>query len=77
MTKIKIGKGYFQKGYGKGFNKTATIYLIGDKLYARNIKGWRCDFEKLNGELEGYVRVNFLLDHFFQVSLPTEHKIYN
>lgn len=31
----KIGKGYWQSGYGRGFKKTATVYLIDGKAWVR------------------------------------------
>jgi hypothetical protein len=40
MEKVKIGKGYFQSGYGRGFNKYATIWLINGKAYARELESF-------------------------------------
>jgi hypothetical protein len=80
MNKTKIGKGYFQAGYGRGLKKTATIYLINGKLYAKDLKNWKTDFDQLDGDLIGYVRVNSMIIQnqmfFNQVSLPNKHRDY-
>jgi len=60
MIREKIGKGYLQSGYGRGFNKGSTIWLINGKAYAREIRRWRTSEFPLTGELEGYIRVNKL-----------------
>lgn len=67
-----IAIGFFQKGYGKGFNKTARIYEINGKFYARSKKNAQTagDGDRLN---ENLVCVNKIGDNFFQVWL-SEHK---
>lgn len=51
----KIGVGYWQSGYGKGFHKTAIIYLINGKAYAKDKRGAEVTYET---DLTGYVMVN-------------------
>ena len=68
MKRIKIGQGYFQSGYGKGFKKTPTVWLINGKAYAKDKAGADCSSTPLTGELEGYVTVNFIGSTFHQVS---------
>ena len=58
LNRIKIGQGFFQKGYGRGYNKKANIYLIDGLAYAKSKHNWKTDFYKLQWELEGYVRIN-------------------
>lgn len=58
MERIKINTGYYQSGYRKGLNRNAIVYLIGGKLYAKDLKGWKTSFNPLQGDLKGYVRVN-------------------
>lgn len=36
MEKQKIGKGYYQTGYGRGFKKSPTVWLIKGKAYVRD-----------------------------------------
>lgn len=68
MERIKIGKGYFQSGYGRGFKKGPTIWLIDGKAYAKDSKGASSMYTPLEGELKGYVTVNFVAGYFHQVS---------
>jgi hypothetical protein len=75
MERVKIGKGFFQIGYGKGFNKTSVIYLINNKLYAKSKKNADVAYD---GDLlkEGYVCVNEFDGKYFQTHLDN-HKTYN
>lgn len=67
-----IAKGFFQKGYGKGFNKNASIYNINGKFYARSKSNAdvAADGDRLN---ENLVCVNKIGEHFHQVWLD-EHE---
>lgn len=58
MERIKIGQGYYQKGYGRGFKKNPNIYLIDGYLYARDKVGASQQYTPTTGELIEYVRVN-------------------
>ncbi len=60
LARKKIDEGYFQTGYGRGFKKKPIIYLINNKLYAKDRKGWSVCYDKLEGDLEGYVQVNVI-----------------
>lgn len=55
LQRKKIGNGYYQSGYGKGFIKGPIVYVIDGKCFARHLRGWDVAF---NQSLEGYVRVN-------------------
>lgn len=68
MKRTKIGQGYFQSGYGRGFKKAPIIWLINGKAYAKDTEGSTTDYTPLTGELEGYVRVNFVAGSFHQTS---------
>lgn len=74
MKKTKIGQGYWQSGYGKGFKKAPIIYLINGKAYARDKYNYDCSFQK--SEFINMVMVNKLVSGdditFYQVSL-NEH----
>lgn len=49
----KIGKGFYQSGYGKGFKKEPIIRLINGKAYAK------CStVTPFETDLEGYIMVN-------------------
>lgn len=80
MKRIKMSQGYNQAGYGRGFKKSPYIYLINGKLYAKDKAGWESTYSPLQGELEGYVRINLLkntLDpYYYQVSLESDHQDY-
>lgn len=56
-NKTKIGNGFYQSGYGRGFLK-ASIYLIDGFAYARSAYAWKTDYNQLDGDLKYYVRVN-------------------
>lgn len=72
IERIKIGRGYYQNGYGKGFKKAPIVYLINGKAYAKdkNHPGFQTD-------LDGYAMVNqhsyFEEARFWQVGLISEH----
>jgi len=79
LRRIKIGKGYFQSGYGRGFKKSPIIYLINGKAYAKDKGGADSELTPLKDELCGYVAVNIetIYGNFHQVSaLSSEHKEY-
>ena len=80
-NRIKISKGYYQVGYGRGFKKNPIIYLIDGKLYAKDKKNAELDYEPLTGKFEGYVRINEICVisdklNYYQVG-EKEHKKYN
>ena len=50
MKIIKIGKGYYQSGYGKGFKKNPIIRLINGKAYAKDSTAF-----PFQTDLDGYV----------------------
>lgn len=82
MEKKRIGKGYQQKGYGRGFNKNAVIWLIDGKAYARDLRGWKLSMFALTDELEGYVRVNKFgegteFEDFIETNSNENHKLFN
>jgi len=77
MKREKIGKGYFQAGYGRGFKSSPVIWLINGKAYAKdsaNADG----LYPLSGELCGYVRVNIesFYGNFHEVTGPHNHHEY-
>lgn len=76
MQKVKIATGYYRSGYGRTSIRMATIYLINGKAYARDIATSRTEFYPLTGDLEGYIRVNFENNIFYQVTYDTDHKTY-
>jgi hypothetical protein len=53
MEKKKIGKGYWQAGYGRGFKKTPAVWLINGKAYAKDAQA-----TPFQTDLEGYVMLN-------------------
>jgi hypothetical protein len=55
MKIIKIGKGYYQSGYVKGFKKNPIIRLINGKAYAKDSTAF-----PFQTDLDGYVMVNTL-----------------
>ena len=53
LETTKIGKGFYQSGYGRGFKKTAIIRLINGKAYSK------CSTViPFQTDLEGYIMVN-------------------
>ena len=52
-TITKIGQGYYQSGYGKGFKKNPIIRLINGKAYAKDSKAL-----PFQTDMEGYVMLN-------------------
>lgn len=77
-SREKIGVGYWQSGYGKGFHKTAIIYLINGKAYAKNKRGAAHSYET---DLPGYVMVNKANGYtngitFDQVGRIEQHKAF-
>ena len=75
MKKVKIGKGYLQTGYGRGFKKNSIIWLINGKAYAKDSKN-----SPYQTDIKGYVMVNFIQGNFqypfCQVGLISEHIFY-
>ena len=75
----KIGTGYHATGYGRGINKK-PVYIIDGKAYAYNRRHWQTDFKPLQGELEGYIRLNAMYAagrvDFYQVYRDSEHQEY-
>lgn len=67
MDRVKVGKGYYRCGYGKGYNKSPNIYLIRGKYYAKHKAAWNTAFRPLQGDLVGYVEVKPISDSFYQV----------
>jgi hypothetical protein len=66
MKSVSIG--FYQRGYGKGFDKNARIYEIENKFYAKSKRAASVagDGDRLNDNL---VCVNKEGDDFFQVWL--------
>jgi hypothetical protein len=53
---LKIGKGFYQSGYGKGFKKEPIIRLINGKAYAK------CStVTPFETDMKGYIMVNAFL----------------
>lgn len=70
MKKTKIGQGYWQSGYGRGFKKTPIVWLINGKAYAKDSKT-----TPFQTDLEGYIMLNVnTYGSFGQVGLISEHK---
>jgi hypothetical protein len=72
----KIGTGYYQSGYGRGFKKNPIVRLINGKAYVKDAT--QSPFQT---DLEGYVMVNVFKTgdqpFFAAVSLISEHQEYN
>jgi len=58
--RIKAGKGYYQRGHGRGFISSPVIWEIRGKYYAKHRRGWELAFKQLTGPLSGYVEVHKL-----------------
>ena len=75
LTKVKVGQGYWQSGYGRGFKKNPIVWLINGKCYVKDSNA--TPFET---DLEGYIMVNKLVGgsntSFSAVGIITEHKQY-
>lgn len=73
MSKVKISNGYWQAGYGRGFAKQPTIWLIGGKAYAKH--AGRTPFQT---DIDGYIMCNAQtlngVVSFYEVGLISEHK---
>lgn len=74
-TTTKIGQGYYQSGYGRGFKKNPIVRLINGKAYVKDAT--QTPFQT---DLEGYVMVNALKTgekiFFAAVGLISEHQEY-
>ncbi len=72
----KIGQGYYQSGYGRGFKKNPIVRLINGKAYVKDAT--QTPFQT---DLEGYVMVNAFKtgEHIFfgEVGRISEHQEYN
>jgi hypothetical protein len=72
----KIGQGYYQSGYGRGFKKNPIVRLINGKAYVKD--STQTPFQT---DLEGYVMVNAFKTgdqiFFAAVSLIKEHNLHN
>ena len=53
MEKVKIGQGYWQDGYGRGFKKLPTVWNINGKAYVKDSKN-----TPYNTDLKGYIMCN-------------------
>lgn len=73
MEKKKIGKGYWQSGYGRGFKKTPSVWLINGKAYAKDAQA-----TPFQTDLEGYVMLNAINFgtgiSFAEVGIISEHE---
>ena len=76
MKQVKIGQGYYQSGYGRGFKKNPIVKLINNKAYVKDAT--QTPFQT---DMEGYVMVNALKTgdqtFFAAVSLISEHQEFN
>lgn len=59
MKREKVSDRYFRHGYGRTRPRKANVYLIEGFAYAKDSNTAKSAFDKLDGELSGYVRVNF------------------
>ncbi len=60
IQRERIGQGYYQQGYGRGYKRKPIVYLIDGYAYARDSKAASECFEPLTGLLKGYVEVNYV-----------------
>jgi hypothetical protein len=72
---IKIGKGFYQNGYGRGFKKEPIIRLINGKAYAK------CSTATpFQTDLEGYIMVNAFVTgsgiSFVECGIISQHQEY-
>jgi hypothetical protein len=75
MKKQKIGNGYYQAGYGRGFKKNRIIWLINGKAYVKDSQA-----SPFQTDIEGHVMVNSYhyndIEYFAEVGLISEHQNY-
>jgi hypothetical protein len=75
QTTKKIGQGYYQSGYGKGFDKKPIVRLINGKAYVK--KSSALPFQT---DIVGYVMVNAFKTgeqiSFGEVGIISQHKLY-
>lgn len=73
---VKIGRGYWQSGYGRGFKKKPIVRLINGKAYVKDAQAL-----PFQTDMDGYAMVNsFIFDdreYFACVGLISEHVKYN
>lgn len=71
----KIGQGYWQNGYGKGFSKKPIIWLINGKAYAKDSRN-----SQYHVSIPGYIMVNAMkMDGkiiFAENGIISEHEDY-
>lgn len=78
MDRKKLSVGYETSGYGKRTNKTATVYLINGKAYAKDKRGSELHYQT---DLPGYVMVNLFKypgsdPYFISEGLISRHEEY-
>lgn len=80
INRLKIGKGYFHSGCGRGFVSAPIIYLINGKAYARDKAEYELNQLFYNDfNMKNYVCVNFCKGYFFDIHYGTgnhKHKKY-
>ena len=73
--KVKIGRGYYQSGYGRGYKHNVIVWLIEGKAYVKDSNAY--PFET---DLPGYVMVNQMKvndgNKFYSVGLIIEHILF-
>jgi len=73
MKKTKIGKGYYQNGYGRGFKPNVCVWEINGKAYVKDSVN-----KPYETDLVGYVMVNPLRHSskitFAEIGLIKEHE---
>lgn len=73
MAHKKIGKGYYQSGYGRGFKKSPVVWLVNGKAYVKDSKS--LPFET---DIKGLTMVNQMKigedTTFYAVGLTKDHK---
>lgn len=72
--KIKIGTGFYQSGYGRGFKKGPVIWKINGKAYARS-----SDAMDFRTDLPGFIMVNSMtcgggVIKYYEIGLVSEHQ---
>lgn len=70
MKKTKIGKGYYQSGYGRGFKKLPTVWEINGKAYVKDATQ-----SPYQTDLPGYVMVNKIENTFAAIGIISDHQL--
>ena len=70
-------KGYWQSGYGRGFKRNVSVYIINKKLYAKDSKNANTVFMRDEVIEMGYVPVNIdpVYNVCHQVSNLKDHRL--